>query len=309
MFRIRYYLILLIYICIPTKSFAEINVLASIQPIHSLVAMVMNGIGQPKMILEGTGSPHTYSLAPSKAREIQNADIVFWIGPQIETFLIKPLNNINKKKRVIKLNEIKNLISHKVRIGNGFEAHDHEHHDLHDDHKGNYQQIDQHFWLDPENAKLIIDNIELELSKLDPENANLYKKNATISRNKIDNLISRTKLKLDNFNNLGFIYFHDAFQYYEKRFGLNASGSISLSPEIFPGAKRIKELRKIINQSNVKCVFSEPQFEVKIISTVIEGTGKKAIVLDPLGSDIKPHNDLYFNLLNNITNSFLKCFK
>ena len=105
MFKIRYYLILLVYICIPTKSFAEINVLASIQPIHSLVAMVMNGIAEPKLILDRSGSPHTYSLTPLNAREIQEADIIFWIGPQIETFLIKPLNTINRKKKIVKLNE------------------------------------------------------------------------------------------------------------------------------------------------------------------------------------------------------------
>ena len=344
---------LLGFLWFPSQTLAEIKVVASIQPIHSLVSMIMDGVGEPYLILDRTASPHRYSLSPKKAKQIEEADIIFWVGPYIETFLIKPINNLNKKNINIQISKLPNLTKYKTRSGDGFEEHDHDHghhddhddhkahkdhddhddhkahkdhddhddhddhkahkdHDDHDDHKGHdehSEEIDQHVWLDPENAKIILEEIKIALSKVDPSNRKIYEKNSLDAKKSIDILIEDTRKKLQNYGNNGFIYFHDAYQYFEKRFGLKASGSITVSTEVMPGAKRLKELKLLINKENIKCVFSEPQFESKIVKAVIEGTGKKAVVLDPLGYNIEPGKNLYNKLIVNMTESFLSCIK
>ena len=305
------------FLWIPSQTLAEIKVVTSIQPIHSLVSMIMDGVGEPNLILDRTASPHRYSLSPTKAKQIEEADIIFWVGPYIETFLIKPINNLNKKNINIQISKLPNLTTYKIRSGDGFEEHDHDHghHDDHDDHKAHKdhddhsEEIDQHVWLDPENAKVILEEIKIALSKIDPSNKKIYEKNSLDAKKSIDILIEDTKRKLQNYDNSGFIYFHDAYQSFEKRFGLKASGSITISTEVMPGAKRLKELKVLINNENIKCVFSEPQFESKIVKAVVEGTGKKAVILDPLGFNIEPGKNLYNQLIINMTESFLACIK
>ena len=345
------FIIIIGLLIIPSYSLADINVLTSIQPLHSLVSKIMDGVGEPSLILDRTASPHRYSLTPRNAKDIENADVIFWFGPYIETFLTKPIKNISGENKSIQISKIKGLIKYSIREGGGFERHDHDHHHnhddhddekshkshdddhddhddkshkshdddhddhdddkshkSHDDHKDSLGEFDQHVWLDPENAKIILNEIKNTLSNIDPSNSSRYEKNYIIAKNDIDSLIKITKIKLQNYGDDGFIYFHDAYQYFEKRFGLKASGTITVSPDLMPGAKRLKELKKIINKSNVKCVFSEPQFESKIINTIVDGTGKKASVLDPLGFNIMPGKKLYNQLIINMSDAFVKCF-
>ena len=106
---------------------ADINVVASIKPVHSLVAAVMEGVGTPDLIVEGAGSPHTYALKPSQAGNLQNADLVFWIGDRLETFLEKPIESIATKAKSVTLIESHGLNQLKFREGGAFDSHDHEH--------------------------------------------------------------------------------------------------------------------------------------------------------------------------------------
>ena len=305
---------------------AEINVVASVKPVHSLVSAVMEGIGVPDLIVKGAASPHTYALKPSQAEQIEKADLVFWMGHSLETFLEKPLESLASKAMVVELMDSHGLKKLEMREGGGFDEHDHDDHDedghkehedhseeehdnhaeeSHDDH--GHGKFDVHVWLDPENAKVMANEIMEALKKVDPGNAKKYETNTKKVVEKLNRLVAEVSAKLATAKGKGFVVFHDAYQYFEKRFGLKAVGSITVSPEVVPGVKRIKELKTKIKELNALCVFSEPQFKPKLVSTVVEGTKAKTGVLDPLGASIQNGPKLYFILIRDMANSLNKC--
>ena len=296
---------------------AEINVVASVKPVHSLVSGVMDGVGKPDLIVQGSASPHTYSLRPSQARQLEDADLVFWMGHELESFLEQPLEAIATKAHVVELIDSSKLKKIQMREGGMFDAHahddhdEHEGHDDHDEHEGHddhgHGEFDVHVWLDPENAKVLVNEIKLALIELDPVNASKYEANSNKMNMKLDQLIDEVTNKLESEQGKGYVVFHDAYQYFEQRFGMSAVGSITVSPEVVPGANRIRELKEKINELNAHCVFSEPQFEPKLVSTVIEGTQANTGVLDPLGASIKDGPELYFTLIRNMADSLHEC--
>ena len=287
-----------------------LSVVTSIKPIHSLVSAVMDGIGTPSLIIEGAGSPHTYALKPSQAKALQDADLVFWVGPAIESFLEKPIKEVASSARIVTLSDAHGLIKIEFREGGNFDSHDdHAKHDDHDDHAkhDDHGQFDMHVWLDPENAKMIINAIEEALIEADPHNARIYQGNAANVKRDLDKLITEVDAEMSPVKGTSYVVFHDAYQYFEDRFGMKPVGSITVSPETLPGAKRVKELREKIKSLNASCVFSEPQFEPKLIATVIEGTSAGKGVLDPLGVSIKAGPEMYFTLIRNMSKSLKNC--
>ena len=305
---------------------AKINVVASVKPVHSLVAAVMECIGAPVLIVKGAASPHTYALKPSQAEQIEKADLVFWMGHSLETFLEKPLESLASKAMVVELMDSHGLKKLEMREGGGFDEHDHDDHDedghkehedhseeehdnhaeeSHDDH--GHGKFDVHVWLDPENAKVMANEIMEALKKVDPGNAKKYETNTKKIVEKLNQLVAEISAELSSAKGKGFIVFHDAYQYFEERFGLKAVGSLTVSPEVVPGVKRIKELKTKIKELNALCVFSEPQFKPKLVSTVVEGTKAKTGVLDPLGAAIQNGPKLYFILIRDMANSLNKC--
>ncbi len=316
--------IFLISALISSLSFtanAEINVVASVKPVHSLVSGVMEGIGRPDLIVKGAASPHTYSLRPSQARQLEDADLVFWMGHELEHFLEQPLEAIATKAHIVELIDSSKLKKIKMREGGMFDAHahddndEHEGHDDHDEHEGHddhdehegHGEFDVHVWLDPENAKVLVNEIKLALIELDPVNASKYESNSNKMNTKLDQLMDEVSNKLKSEQGKGYVVFHDAYQYFEQRFGMSAVGSITVSPEVTPGAKRIRELKEKITELNAHCVFSEPQFEPKLVSTVVEGTQANTGVLDPLGASINDGPELYFTLIHNMADSLHEC--
>jgi len=307
-------------------TYADINVVASVKPVHSLVSGVMEGAGKPDLIVQGSASPHTYSLKPSQAKQLEEADLVFWMGHELESFLEKPLEAIATNAHVVELIDSSSLKKIKMREGGMFDAHahdeheghddhdEHEGHDDHDEHEGHddhhdhgHGEFDIHVWLDPENAKVLVNEIKLALIEKDPSNASIYEANSKKINLKLDQLIDEVSSKLESEKGKGYVVFHDAYQYFEERFGMSAVGSITVSPEVVPGANRIRELKEKIVDLNATCVFSEPQFEPKLVSTVIEGTQANTGVLDPLGASIKDGPELYFTLIRNMANSLQDC--
>ena len=313
-------------------AMADIKVVTSIKPVHSLVSGVMVGVGVPSLIIDGAGSPHTYSLKPSQAKQLQDAKLVFWMGDELETFLEGPIENIAQNATAIKLIDAHGLKKIKFREGGMFDDHGHDDHDEHDhekhddhddekhakkehddheDHDGHddhgHGEFDPHVWLDPVNAKAIVHEIEEALVKADPEHASTYEANAHKMMDKIDSLTAELREELEPVHEKGFIVFHDAYQYFEQRFDVAAIGSITVSPEVMPGAERVSELREKILELNATCVFSEPQFEPKLVETLVEGTGARTGVLDPLGATLDKGPDLYFQLIRNMASSLKKC--
>ena len=301
---------------------AETKVIASIKPLHSLVSYVMDGVGTPGILVDGSSSPHTFQLKPSHATMLQEADIVFWIGEDLESFLETPLESIAANSRHITLMESDEIELLKFREKNIFGGHDdhddhgdehdeHEEHgdehDEHDDHHDGHAhgEHDIHFWLDPEIAKTIVKIVTRELSELDPTNASTYKSNSAKALNEINQLISDAKSKINK--DAKYVVFHDAYQYFEKRFGVEVIGALTVNPEVLPGAKQLAEIREVIEHENVNCLFSEPQFNPSIAETIAKDTGVKAAVIDPLGAELEPGKDLYFDLIGDIASSFESC--
>ena len=282
---------------------AEAKVIASIKPLHSLVSYVMDGVGTPGILVDGSSSPHTFQLKPSHATMLQEADIIFWIGEDLESFLETPLKSIAKNSRHITLMESDEIELLKFREKNIFG--DHDEHDDHDEHGHAHGEYDIHFWLDPEIAKTIVKIVTRELSEIDPANSSAYNSNSAKALKEIDQLINDVKSKINR--DAKYVVFHDAYQYFEKRFGVEVIGALTVNPEVLPGAKQLAEIREVIEHENVNCLFSEPQFNPSIAETIARDTGVKAAIIDPLGAELDPGKDLYFDLIGDIASSFKSC--
>ena len=295
---------------------ANIKVVASIKPIHSLASYLMDGVGKPDLIVDGYASPHEFAMKPSHAKMLQNADLIFWVGEDLENFLEKPLKSIAKKAEKIELIEIKGLTKLEFRERNIFEGHDdhgHDEHkehghkeDKHDDHHEHaHGEHDPHIWLDPMNAKVILNEMVEHLIENDPKNASKYKSNLKKALKDIDKLNKDVKKELSK--STASIVFHDAYQYFEKRYGVNILGAFTVNTDVMPGAEQLAEIREIIEHDKVTCVFSEPQFNPDIIKAVAKDMNIKTGVIDPLGATLDPSKDLYFKLIRNMSASFKGC--
>lgn len=347
-----------------------LRVLTSIKPIHSLVSGVMSGVGEAELLLDGASSPHTYSLKPSQARSLQEADVIFWVSDELEVFLEKPLETLGQNARIVALEDVPGLTKLAFREGGAFDAHedhgaheghaahedhedheehadhedhenheDHEKHAAHDDHKEHaaheehkeheaqneqhehhddkeeghhaeaheHAESDPHIWLDPVNAGLLVSHIASVLSDKDSANAAKYNANAAAMQEQLTLLASDVDALLKPVADRPFVVFHDAYHYFEDRFGLQAAGSLTISPETMPGAARLAEIKQKLNDVEAACIFSEPQFQSRIVDVAREGTNAKAGLLDPLGVDLEKGPDLYDQLIREMANSFHDC--
>ncbi len=333
------------------------SVAVDIAPLHSLVSQVMEGVGKPNLLIPAEASPHQYSLRPSEAKALADAEVVFWVGEGLTPWLEKALDNVATSAQKIEVLEIEGTTTYAFREGATFESHDHgdeehhedEHHDEHhkdehDDHKDehhadkhddhhdehkedkhakhdehekedhhdghhhDHEGNDPHAWLDPKNAKVWIKNIAVVLAKQDPENASTYSANAAKATASLDQLITSTQSKLGKLDKPKFIVFHDAYQYFEKRFGVPAAGSISLGDAEDPSPARIKEIRDTVKKLGVTCVFTEPQYNPGLVKNVFEGTSISTIgVMDPLGASITTGSGHYQSLIQGMVNSLSQC--
>jgi zinc transport system substrate-binding protein len=326
---------------------ADLEVMASIRPVHALVAGVMKDVGTPGLIVEGNASPHAYSLKPSQAAALQDADLVFWVGPDLETFLTKPLETIARADASASLSEAEGITRLAFRDTVGDDTHDHAHgdhghddshdghdHDKHDhDHDHDKEEheahdhpeekhadghdghghdhahgaTDPHIWLDPENAKAMTLEIAARLAKADPDNADRYRENAERIAARLDVVSAEIAETLAPVRDKRYVVFHDAYQYFEKRFGLAPAAAITLNPETNPGAARISEIKHRIEDTGAVCVFSEPQFDPKLVRVTIEGTDARTAVLDPLGGTLPDTDDFYYGLLRGMAETFRDC--
>ncbi len=331
-----------------TNTNADIKVVTSIKPIHSLASYLMDGVGKPDLIVDGYSSPHGFALKPSHAKMLQEADIVFWVGEDMENFMVKPLNSIAKKAEKIELMEIKGINKLKFRERNIFDGHDdhghkeddhddhakkeddhddhdhdkdkehgHDDHDKdehkedgHDDHGHGHEghahgEHDPHIWLDPMNAKVILSEMAEHLIENDKKNEAKYKENLKKAHKDLDKLTKKVKAELNK--DFKSIVFHDAYQYFEKRFDVNVLGAFTVNTDVMPGAEQLAEIREIIEHDKVSCIFSEPQFNPDIIKAVAKDMNIQTGVIDPLGATLNPGKDLYFDLIGNMSKSFKGC--
>jgi zinc transport system substrate-binding protein len=300
---------LLSLVLLTSTAMAAPNVVASIKPVHSLVAAVMAGVGEPTLIVKGAASPHTYALKPSDAGALESADIVFWTGHGMELFLADSLGTLASKAEVVELAEAPGITLLPVREGGAFEPHSDGDEAEHEHEGHDHGESDMHFWLDPENAKLMVTQIATTLAEADPENATTYQANAEAELVKLDALEAELAATLAPVADRPFIVFHDAYQYFEARFGLDLAGSVTVTPDVMPGAARIDELKAKVSSLGATCVFAEPNFEPTIIAAISEGTSAKTGVLDPEGGALTEGPDLYPTLLRGLAKSLVDCLR
>jgi zinc transport system substrate-binding protein len=302
---------------VSATSLAAPKVVATIKPIHSIAANVMAGVAEPKLLLDAAISEHTAQLTPSQMAAMQNADLIIVVGESLEAFLHKALENPDiGKKKLFEAGELPGLTLLPLRSGGLWEGHHHEgeeeHHDAeeeaghadqHNEHGGN----DPHIWMDPENVKVIANELAKALGDIDKENAAKYQANAGKFAADLDALSQELATAVKPVRDKRYIVFHDAYQYFETRFGMSPAGSITINPEVTPGARRIKEIHDRIAETGSVCVFAEPQFESKYVETVIEGTSAKASVLDGLGTKEPPGARAYTGMMHRFVTALTQC--
>ena len=343
---------------------------ASIKPIHSLLAGVMDGVGRPALLVPGGASPHTFSLRPSDAKALEDADIVVWVGEDLESFLVQPLDALASDAYILELSRAEGIMLYEFREGGAWDEHDDdhgeggemeededhakkdedegEHHDdkdeeegeHHDDEEGDKDEgehhddededrragmddeegeahvhqedghehhsgeYNMHLWLDPANAEVIVESMASALSRIDPERASVYEENAAAVKARLRALDGELEEAFAPVRDRGFIVFHDAWQYLDLRYGLRAVGSVTVNPDQSPGAARLAEIREKIVEAEATCVFAEPQFEPRLVRTLVEGTGAATGTLDPLGAALEDGPDLYFDLMRENARAF-----
>ncbi|SHK88726.1 zinc transport system substrate-binding protein [Roseovarius marisflavi] len=293
-----------------SMALAEVpRVAVDVAPVHSLVARVMQGVGAPALIVRPGASPHGYAMRPSEATALEEADLVIWVGEALTPWLDGGIENLASRARVVELLGAEETRVLDLREGVVFGAaqdgetpaahdHDHDHHD----HEG----LDPHAWLDPENARRWLGLFADELAALDPEHAAQYAENAATAQAELDALMGAIKAELAPIKDARFLVYHDAYQYFEVWSGLAASGAIALGDAANPGPSRVAALRDMAREQNVACVFSEPQFDPKLVTRVfgdVAGHG----VLDPMASDHAPGPDLYPDLMRAMARALATC--
>jgi len=272
----------------------------SVKPLHSLVAGVMAGVGEPDLIIRGAGSPHTYSLKPSEARLMERAQVIFWVGTSLETFMEKPLAVLGSRARVVQAMQVPGITLLAGREGGAREASEHAGEEAAATHDG-------HLWLDPANARRIAQHAAEVLGQVDPGNRDRYMANAEALVARIDALDAELKAELAPVREIPFVVFHDAYQYFEKSYSLRSVGSVTVSAERKPGAKRVKEIRDTIRGRGARCVFSEPQFSPAVLGTLLEGTDTGSGTLDPIGAGVPAGPDAYFTLMRSLGAALAAC--
>ena len=294
-----------------TNADSNLNVVVSIKPFHSLVSGVMLGVARPELLLKGNFSPHTYSLKPSDAKKLQYADFVFWGGEALEGFLAKPIISLSKNAKVVSILEINGLKLRYFRaenhIGKSENIESYSHNLPKNQGAELKAALDPHIWLDPENAKVITQKTVQILSDFDTKNAQKFQKNGEKIIVRLNELDQQLSSEMSEISDRTYLVLHDAYQYFESRYQLKSASSITLQLEHFLGVSRLKKVQKMIKTSNVRCIFTEPQYSQKLVKTLIKDTSVKKGILDPIGADILPGPELYFDLLKNLSISLKSC--
>jgi len=279
------------------------RVTVTLKPLHSLVAGLMGEKNAPVLLIQGSVSPHRYAPRPSEVRVLHRSDLVIWIGPSVEPGLTKVMTTLGANTRVLTLIKSPELELLPARAAGTGEDHIG---DLH--HDGNHAtDMDPHFWLDPRRVIRAARIIELALEEIDPAGAPRYRSNLEALEADLSELDTELETMLKPVSDRPILVFHDGYQYLEQRYGLNVLGSVAISPDRPPGAKRLINIRKRLRSEDGVCLLHEPQFEPTLADTLIEGTGAKLGTLDPLGMDLPPGPNQYFVMLRSAALSVRDC--
>ena len=309
-------------------AIAAPKVVADIPAVHSIASAVMQGVGTPALIVRPGASPHGYSMKPSEAKAVADADVIFWIGHEFTPWLKTAVENLGEGAVAVEMMDAPGLRLLGFREGATFEEHDHGDHEghgdddhddhdehahkdddehSHDEHGHGAHESDPHIWLDPANGRAMADMIAATLAEADAANAAAYAANAAAFKVEVDAVEAELRETLALIGGRPFIVFHDAYHYFEARFDVEAAGALSVSDATPPGPARVEEIRALIQEVGTTCVFTEPQFDKRLVSRLIDGTGAKSGELDPQGADIEPGPGLYSALLRKLGDGLIGC--
>lgn len=299
----RLLVVLLTLYTVSSQAKQPPQVVVSIAPIQSLVAGVMAGVSSPKLLIQPNSDPHTYALKPSQMSALQNADLIVWVGETVEGYLPKALSAVGNGPSVIELTALPGIKLLPARKGGMWEAHIESHDHGHAEHR----DVDGHLWLDVDNAKIVVTAVAKALADLDPQRRDQYKQNAQQLLHRLNMLDTEMQEMLAPVATQPYLVFHDAYQYLDAHFQLNAVGAISVDPERKPGARRLSEIRRKIESHKVVCIFSQPQFPDAMVRSLIEGTSVKHAQLDDLGSGLQIGEQLYFGMMRALAQNLKHC--
>ncbi|WBF47370.1 zinc ABC transporter substrate-binding protein ZnuA [Serratia rubidaea] len=289
---------------------ATAAVVTSIRPLGFIASAIADGVTETEVLLPNGASPHDFALRPSDLRRLRSADLVVWVGPDLEAFLSKPLQPIDAQKQlsVAALPAVKPLLQKDAEGGHNHEGHgdEHEHEHDHGHHHGEYNM---HLWLSPEMAKVTAIAIHDRLLELMPQNKDKLDANLRQFENLLTQTDKNVGKMLTPVQGKGYFVFHDAYGYFEKHYGLSPLGHFTVNPEIQPGAQRLHQIRTQLVEQKAVCVFAEPQFRPAVINAVAKGTKVRSGTLDPLGSGIALGKDSYGNFLTALSNQYVSCLK
>lgn len=298
---------------------ANADVLTTVKPLGFIANAITDGVTETKVLLPTSASPHDYSLKPSDVEQLQSAQLVVWIGEEMETFLEKSIEKLPKEK-VLTLEDvpaIKELVEHsgEEKEDKHDHKHDHKHehkhshnHAHHDhSHDGHSHDEDWHIWLSPKASEHIAEQIAERLSQQLPEQKAKIAENLANFKATLATKNSEIAKQLEPVKSKGYYTFHDAYGYFEEAYGLKSLGSFTINPTVAPGAKTLNAIKKSIAQKKVQCLFAEPQFTPKVIESLSKDTSAKVGQLDPLGAKIELSKNAYPEFLQSLADQFGVC--
>ncbi|MCF5914653.1 zinc ABC transporter substrate-binding protein ZnuA [Aeromonas veronii] len=300
----------LLAVSLPVRA---IEVLTTIKPLGFIAAAITDGVSEPKVLLPTGASPHDFSLRPSDIRSINSADLVVWVGPELEGFMAKPLAN---HPHALALTQVEGMPLFNYATQDSHDSHDHDDHDHaahehgdHDEgHEGHHHEgVDPHIWLGPTQAKVIAKAIASELGKLDPANQARYDANLAAFDAKVDAKDKVIAGQMKTVNEKGYFVFHEAYGYWERHYGMSSKGHFTVSPERRPGAKTLVDIRKALEEKQASCIYAEPQFSPAVIESVARNTGAKVLLLDEVGEQVPLGPDGYPQFMQQLADAFAQC--
>ncbi|WP_333984124.1 zinc ABC transporter substrate-binding protein ZnuA [Ectopseudomonas khazarica] len=301
-------LICLIAVFFVASAQAEVRVLTSIKPLQLIAAAVQDGVGAPEVLLPPGASPHHYALRPSDVRRVRDADLLYWVGADLENFLPRVLNN--RQKPQVAVQDLPGMAlrhfgdSHEEHAGHG---EDHADEDLGHDHDHRPGSLDAHLWLSPVNARVIAARMAADLSALDAANAARYAANLQAFEQRLDALDGRIRPQLAALQGKPYFVFHEAFDYFEAAYGLKHAGVFSVLTEVQPGARHVAAMRERLQAAGPSCVFSEPPLRPRLAETLTAGLPVRLAELDALGGTLPVDATAYPLLLENLANGLSEC--
>lgn len=286
-----------------TAAEANVRVLTSIKPLQLIAAAVQDGVAVPEVLLPPGASPHNYALRPSDVRRVQEADLLYWIGPDMETFLPRVLSGRSKASV-----PVESLPGMHLRHFTASAEHHDDDEDEHDhDHRPG--SVDAHLWLSSVNARVIAAKMAADLSQADPANAARYESNVKAFSARLDALDAKIKQRVAGISDKQYFVFHEAFDYFEEAYGLKHAGVFAVSSEVQPGAQHVAAMRARLTEFGKTCVFSEPPLRPRLADTLSAGLPVKLAELDGLGGYTPATAQGYEQLLSKLADDLAGCLE